>query len=365
MYSIGPHFAVDAAEQRGDGLMHIPFVLTAPGVYPYMIDGRRTMVLKPPEAWHSESFLQSARSVPFTYEHPREMVTPESRRDLLGLADSTAAWVHSDGSGRVMHGATVFDQELIQAIQKRKLRSVSGGYWVRLEARSGTWTDSKGRAHTYDAIQLDPRVNHIAAVKNPRVGNADILLDSEHRAIWCLDWDDPMDIDAIIAKLSTIDAAAVDALTALVAAKDSELAELRKTHDGIRAERDGLLQKLAKAPTLDSIDEQVRSRLAIVANVAAKTGCAIDSLVDAKDDRDLYIRGLTHLKAKFSADESVDYLRCLVDTFAIDPKKSAADALANQPSAPVDPRKEANDRIKAAQAKQLADNRAAIAKGVK
>lgn len=372
VYAIGPHFALDGVEERGDGLLHVPFVLTAPGTYPYSVNGRRTMVLKPPEAWHSEAFLQSARGVPFTYEHPREMVTPETKRDILGVSDNQPACLHPDGSGRVLHGATVFDAELITAIKNKKLRSVSGGYWVRLEARSGMWTDSKGRAHAYDAIQLDPRCNHIAAVKNPRVPNADILLDSEHRAIWCLDWDNEMDTDAIIAKLSTIDTAAVDALKELLAAKDNELVELRRTYDGLRGERDGLLQKLEvaaakaeSAPTVDSIGEQVRSRLSTIAKVAQKTGCALDSLLNANDDRELFICGLNHMGVKFSADESVDYLRCLVDTHAAVPHKSAADALEKQPQTATDPRREANERIKRAQAAQLAEIRNSQVRGGK
>jgi hypothetical protein len=357
VYSIGPHYALDAVEERADGLLHVPFVLTAPGSYPYSVDGRRIMVLKPPEHWHSETFLRSAQGAPFTFEHPREMVTPDSKRDIMGLADSGPATVMADG--RVRHGATVFDADLILAIKQKKLRSVSGGYWVDLKSLSGVWTDSSGRAHVYDAVQTNPRVNHIAAVKNPRVKNADILLDSEHRAIWCLDQDDTMEIDAIIAKLSTIDAAAVDALTALLAARDSDLEALRKLYDGLRGERDGLLQKLEKAPTTDSIDGQVRSRLGAVAQVATKTGATLDSLLDAKDNRDLYIRGLTHLKVKFSTDESEDYLRCLVDTHALAPGKSAADAIASQPQAAVDPHKAAAERIKTAQAKELAEIKAA------
>lgn len=361
VYSIGPRYALDAAEERAGGLLHVPFVLTAPGSYPYVVDGKRIMVLKPPEHWHSETFLKSAQGAPFTFEHPREMVTPDSKRDIMGLADSGPATVMPDG--RVLHGATVFDADLIAAIKSKKLKSVSGGYWVDLKSLSGVWTDAQGRAHAYDAVQTNPRVNHIAAVKNPRVRNADILLDSEHRAIWCLDWDDHMDTDAIIAKLSTIDATAVEALKELLAAKDGQLTDLRKTYDGLRAERDTLLARLDAVPAVDSVEDQVRSRLSAVAKVATKTGAALDSLLDAKDDRDLYVRGLTHLKVKFAADESTDYLRCLVDLNALAPGKSAADAIASQPQAAVDPRKAAKDRIDAAKAQQLAEIQAG--KGMK
>ena len=345
MYAIGPTYALDGAEERGDGLLHVPFALTAPGVFPYNIDSKRTMVLKPPEEWHSEAFLKSARGVPFTHEHPRGGDVP--KKDVLGITDSDPARIGPDG--RVIHGATIFDADLIGAIKSRQIRSVSGGYWIDLKAQSGTWKDSKGRAHAYDAVQLNPRVYHVAGVANPRVKNADILLDSEHRAIWCLDWDDPMTIEEILAKLGAIDTAAVDALNALVAAKDSELGTLRKAHDGLRGERDGLLQKLSAAPTLDAIDEQVNARIATLTKVASKTGASIESLANAKDERDMFVAGLTHLKVEFDANESVDYLRGIVDSHAQAPKKSAADALTNQPQVASDLHKSAAARIKAAQ----------------
>lgn len=294
-------------------------------------------VLKPTADWTSQAFLNSAKGVPITLEHPRDFIdVRQSKKDVRGIGDSIAATVAGDG--RVMHGATVFDAELIAAVQGRDIRSVSGGYSVRWEAHSGVWTARDGTKMPYDAVQYDPVLNHVAATRSPRVKNADILLDSESSAfdaLWLPTWDNLMDpkLIELLDKIRATDSVAADALRQLVDAKSKELTELRASFDATRAERDTLKGQLAAAPTQDSIVQSVRAHVGKVAAIATKSGIAIDALVDAKDEREMYARALKHLNITVDANESVDYMRCALDLNAKAPNRSASDAIARQTQA--------------------------------
>lgn len=348
MLTLGQGFAFDALEPRADGFVALRFVLTKPSVVPYQLkNGRTVRALKAPEDWTGEPFLVSARSVPITIEHPKKLVTPASAREVMvGLADSVPAVVRDS---LVFHGATLHDQTAIDGTRTKRWTAVSAGTHVDWVENSGVWVAADGTSHPYDLIQKNPRLNHIALTAHPRVQASRILsLDSDIDAVFVPDTDTMDELKELLAKLS-LDSTAVAALTKLVSDRDASLAELSRTTEALRGERDSLRQKLADAPSLDSLTDRVSAELTQIAEIAAKVpGLAVDSLAKAKTTAERYVIALDALKVKVDPKAGEDYLRGRFEGAIANPipenpvvatihPNSARAALINQEHAPRQP----------------------------
>lgn len=331
MLILDREFAIDAADIRGDGFLHVKFVLTEPGVFTYVRDGKTVRALKAPEDWTGDSFLQSARSVPLTLEHPARLVTPSTAFDIMGTADSTPAFAKD---GRVFHGGTVQRQEAIDPVRARRIQAVSAGTHVEWVANSGSFLAADGTRHEYDVIQKSPRLNHIALTENPRLKNARILsLDSDGPAIWVPDSDVTMDeLQKLLTKLS-LDSGTVDALKALVTDRDARITELKSERDTLRGERDAFKAKFESAPSLDSLNTRLLDEVKSLANLASKVpGLSLDALAGCATSRERYLLALDALKVSVSKDESEDYLRARFDAALItkvDPQSMRSTILAH------------------------------------
>jgi hypothetical protein len=369
VYTLGQSFALDALETRGDGLLAIRFILTQPSVVEYVHQGRRVRALKDPAEWAADSFLMSARGVPITLEHPSQLVTPATADNVMGLADSTPATVND---GKVYHGGTLHQQTAIDKVRSKEIRAVSAGTHVEWAENSGTWVALDGTSHPYDVIQRNPRLNHIALTRNPRVKSARILsLDSDIAAVWVPDSDTMEELKELLAKFS-LDSAVVTALTTLVSDRDAKLAELGRTNEALRGERDGLQARLAQAPSLDSLTDRVAAELQEVAQIAAKVpGLGLDALAKAKSPSERYLMALDALKVTVDPKSGEDFLRGVFlgatatapsapTESPLGPKpvphpNSARAGLMAQDSAPRPP--SAHDRIKAAKERDIRRSR--------
>lgn len=310
MIIVGQNFALDALETRGDGLVHVRYVLTQPGVYSYQLrDGRTVRALKAPGDWTGDAFLNSARSVPVTIEHPAKLATPATTADHVGLTDSTPAFVRD---GKVLHGATLNRQDAIDLVRTKAVKGVSAGAHVEWRENSGVFVADDGTSHPYDVVQSQPVMNHVALTRAMRVKSATFVLDSDFDALWVSDRDsrDEMDeLKELLQKLS-LDSSVATALTKLVSDRDASMAELARTADTLRGERDALQAKLAQAPSLDSIGARVARELATVVEIAAKVpGLSLDALARASSPAERYSLALDSLKVKVDPAASEDYLR--------------------------------------------------------
>lgn len=312
MFTLEQGFAFDAIDTRGDGFLHIAFVLTQPGVFTYHLDGKTVRALKAPDEWIGDSFLASARSVPMTLEHPASLVTPATMRDIVGTADSGPATVHD---GMVRHGGTLQHPDALSAVRLKRIKAVSAGTHVEWTANSGTFVAADGTRHDYDVVQTKPRLNHIALTESPRLKNARILsLDSDGAAVWVPDSDFPMEeITKLLQKFS-LDSGTLDALKTLIADRDAQLAASKTQLDTLRGERDAFKAKFEAAPSLDSLTAQVGAELKTISAIAAKVpGLSLDALAGAKSETERYKMALDALKVAIPADASTDYMRAAFD----------------------------------------------------
>jgi hypothetical protein len=368
VYTLGQSFALDALETRGDGMAAIRFVLTQPSVVPYTHKGRQIRALKSPEEWTGQSFLESARSVPLTLEHPSALVTPANAHEVMrGLADSVPATVMD---GKVYHAGTVTHQTALDALRTKQVRAVSAGTHVDWVENSGVWVADDGSSHPYDVIQKNPRLNHIALTATPRLRSARILsLDSDIAAVFVPDQDTMEELKELLAKFS-LDSTAVAALTAIVSDRDAKLADLGRQIDGLRGERDGLKQKLDTAPSLDSLGDRVAQELQQVAAIATKVpGLSLDALAKAKTVTERYLMALDSLKVSVDPKATEDYLRGRFEGATAQPTtspavesplgpktvphpNSARAGIMAQDAVPV-PKPSIEERIKAAQARNV------------
>lgn len=314
MFTIGEYIALDAAlEERGDGLRHMEFVLTAPGVHTYQIGGKLVRVLKDPADFFGDSYLMSARGVPITDEHPRDgVIKPSQNADqVVGIADSTPAVARD---GLVYHGATLHNQNAISKVANKQTKAVSAGFWRDLEENSGVWTDSKGTKHSYDAVSRNPRINHIALTSHPRVPEARILLDSADVAIWVPDDDMTNDdIKQFIQQLAQDSkgsaSIAENALREALDSRATEIQGLREQLAEARGKVTALEKRVSESPSMDSMRDAMQAQLKLAAAISKATKLDLDSLCELDSAAAMYRVGLKSLGLEFGEDAEEAELR--------------------------------------------------------
>lgn len=128
-----------------------------------MADKAVVRVYRPPEEVFADASLQSFSHAPVTNNHPAEQVTADNWSALAVGEVSTAAkkdgeWVHLP--------LVLKDASAIQAVESGK-RELSAGYNCTLDWTPGTTPSGE----TYDAVQRDIKINHLALVDRARAGS--------------------------------------------------------------------------------------------------------------------------------------------------------------------------------------------------
>ena len=129
-------------------------------------DGARIREAKLPSELASQETIDSLKGAPITDEHPPGMVTTENSGDLVkGTVLDTIQVKIDDGGTRLEGPATIFDQALIDQIKEGEKREVSIGFTADIDPQSGILD-----GHTFDAVQRNIRINHVAATEAGRAG---------------------------------------------------------------------------------------------------------------------------------------------------------------------------------------------------
>lgn len=144
-------------------------VLSRSGVFSYTrADGTVQREYRPPEEVFHPDHLASLRGVPVTDGHPGR-VTAANPDAIVGA---------------VLTAGEREDQNLVAELvihntgRLGSRRELSLGYSLELDMTPGTTPEGEH----YDAIQRNPRVNHLAVVHRGRAGNARLRLDREDAA---------------------------------------------------------------------------------------------------------------------------------------------------------------------------------------
>lgn len=163
-----------------NGFLNIRNVpIACAGVFTYrMADGTTKREAKLPTELLSPSTVESANGKPITDNHPPTMLGKDTVRSYMKGLTATNAHVDKD---MLKVDLTIFDEELINEISNGK-EELSIGFTTELEPVTGSYN-----GETYDSVQSNIHINHVAVVDRGRAGHkvrlsgdsAEMIIDSD------------------------------------------------------------------------------------------------------------------------------------------------------------------------------------------
>ena len=330
-------------------------------------DGSQVREYRPHEEVGNPESLTTFGMKPATWGHPPVLLdSANTKLHQIGYSGSKVSFT----DGFVEVSLTVTDQEAIEKIQRGDASEVSAGYKVEFDPTPGVTPDGE----SYDGIQRNIRVNHIAVVPRGRAGPEVRLLLDHMDAADAVAISEPIaslepptqfskpksmatvKLDGLEIELPTDAASAVQShllelgrradasdvarnelQTALDTAK-ADLSAMLTEKEAAEGRADALEQRVAEleAQPTDTarIDELVNQRLNTLQHLAP--AFADDFHFDGITEAELYSQAYTNLAGtEPPADADASYLRGAVDGM-----------LAKLDSEPEDKGSEAEDETK-------------------
>ena len=317
----------------------------------------RVRVYRPPEQVFSKDSLASYAHKPVTDDHPSEAVTADNWKKLsVGqIGDEVAR----DGEF-VRIPLIVMDKGTIDKIEAGK-QELSAGYVCDLDWTSGVTPQGE----TYDAIQTQIRINHVAIVDRGRAGPEARIGDNAFNWGACpstvADKEKPMDlrkimVDGLQVETTDAGAAAIEKLTndkaSVQKAFDDAKTNYDKalaTKDAEIAKKDAEIEELKKSKLSDAdLDKLVKDRADLVAQ--AKT-IANDIQTDGLSIAEIKKAVVKAVCGDAAVnDRSEAYIDARFDVLAENKPDPFRDAMKGKPATP-----NTNDNGQAAYEKRLND----------
>jgi len=255
----------DEGGLRGDA------VVSRIGVFSYRnADGTERRELRHPDDVFRSDSLDTLRGIPVTIDHPAELVTADTAKDLQ--VGSVLENYRIDGR-HIVAPMTVTTRDGVEAVQDGR-RELSLGYRVDLVEEEGTYN---GEAYTHR--QTNVRYNHLALVAAGRAGSARINLDG---ASVCQSPEQEIAMSDKTLERVTLDGISYDAAPEVAKAlekaqkaeakaradADEQRADMQKQIDTKQAEVDELKAKVKDMEDKRgdaAIDAMVKDRVALLA----------------------------------------------------------------------------------------------------
>lgn len=285
----------------------------------------------------SPDSLRTFTHTPVTVGHPREPVTSDNWKQLaVGEVSTEATW---DGN-KIKLPLIVKDQAAIDGIQSGT-RELSAGYICQLDWTPGETPDGQ----TYDARQVNIRINHLAIVPRGRAGAECRIGDADYWGASPVPKENTMTMKAVvvgdevvqvqdtdadkvkkfISDLNTTNAKELAKKDAEIATKDARIAELEKSQmtdaqlDARVAQRAQLLADASLiAPKTDfkglsDADIRKKAVLTVNAEYADKSAAYIDAMFDIqlenakkkKQTNDNVLQGFVSQKQHHAQDSNI------------------------------------------------------------
>ncbi len=157
-----------------EGFLVCDAVVTRPGVFTYIVDGKPHRRYAPPEVVLDEKSYSTLALKPVTNGHPYlepgQIISPANAKRLKIGTVGESIRIHDND---IMAKFVVTDSDAIEQIESGK-RELSCGYMITLDNTPGTTPDGE----KYDSKQTSRYYNHLSLERAGRVGNAKIILDS-------------------------------------------------------------------------------------------------------------------------------------------------------------------------------------------
>ena len=267
-------------------------------------DGTQVREYRPEDEVSNPDSLASFGMKAVTLNHPKVLLDSKTTKlHQVGHAGSHVRF--SDGFVEV--ALVITDQDAIDAVQRGDAQEVSAGYRVDYDPTPGVTPDGE----SYDGIQRNIKVNHIALVARGRAGReARLLLDSCDRNDAVADVEPPSNSPVISMARITLDgldielpADAAGAVQSFVKETGRAQAELQQKLDSQEAQIQA--EVIAKSEAQDRIDAS-QERIAELEKQLAEAVAASEQRDDAAEINDAVNKRLEALN-KFAPIMPSDY----------------------------------------------------------
>ena len=154
------------------GFLHINGVVARTGLQPYMGAELGNMeeptamfnVYRPRDEVLKEESLSTYANAPITDDHPNTFVTVDNATELIKGSVASYETYNKDGIDYIKAQIVVTDKDLINKVINGKME-LSAGYSQNLVKEKGEF-----EGVTYDYIQTNIKINHVALVDSARCG---------------------------------------------------------------------------------------------------------------------------------------------------------------------------------------------------
>lgn len=245
-------------------------------------------VLRPPSEVFSKDSMKTFENKPATNTHPWDMLHSANVKEFsVGYSGSR---VYEKDGHLTADRLVITDAETINEVRVGNLREISNGYYADYEEEEGVFDGIK-----YSFIQRNIKGNHIALVRNGRCGGSCSVGDEDNNN----QGEKPMieiNVGGVPVKVADESAKAViekhiedvktkataDATKATTDSNETKITELNKAHDEAIAAKDSEIAELKKNQlTVETLDAAIKSRMATIEK--AKNFLPEDFVFDGKD----------------------------------------------------------------------------------
>ena len=267
-------------------------------------DGTQVREYRPEDEVSNPDSLASFGMKAVTLNHPKVLLDSKTTKlHQVGHAGSHVRF--SDGFVEV--ALVITDQDAIDAIQRGDAQEVSAGYRVDYDPTPGVTPDGE----SYDGIQRNIKVNHIALVARARAGReARLLLDSCDRNDAVADIEPPSNSPVISMARITLDGLDIELPADAAGAVQSFVKETGRAQAELQQKLDAQEEKIQavvteKTEAQDRIDAS-QERIAELEKQLAEAVAASEQRDDAAEINDAVNKRLEALN-KFAAILPSDY----------------------------------------------------------
>jgi hypothetical protein len=171
-------FTPRQSERLPEGYLRADAIVARTGIQTYLdTDGRAVREYRPESEVANPDSLATFGGQVVTDGHPKDRVDAANSRELQrGFTDSTVVY----DKGFVKVAITLTDAQVIDRAESGNAVELSAGYSVDIDPTPGVTPNGE----SYDRVQRNIRVNHVAVVERGRAGPmAKLYLDSEDTLI--------------------------------------------------------------------------------------------------------------------------------------------------------------------------------------
>ena len=267
-------------------------------------DGTQVREYRPEDEVSNPDSLASFGMKAVTLNHPKVLLDSKTTKlHQVGHAGSHVRF--SDGFVEV--ALVITDQDAIDAVQRGDAQEVSAGYRVDYDPTPGVTPDGE----SYDGIQRNIKVNHIALVARARAGReARLLLDSCDRNDAVADIEPPSNSPVSLMARITLDGLDIELPADAAGAVQSFVKETGRTQAELQQKLDAQEEKIQavvteKTEAQDRIDAS-QERIAELEKQLAEAVAASEQRDDAAEINDAVNKRLEALN-KFAPIMPEDY----------------------------------------------------------